>query len=544
MTTTQPHHADPDYEVAIIGSGTGGICAGIKLQQMGIDDIVLIERADEMGGTWRANTYPNVGADLPFLVYQFSFAPKGDWDHFFAKGQQIQEYHLGLAREAGLDRKTLFNTEIVKEEWDEANHRWLLHTAAGDVITSRFLLSAIGAYINPKDKPDIPGLEDFRGKVMIPADWDHDYDFRGKRAAVIGVGSSAVQIAPALASEVEHLDIYQRTPQWYFPKPDFRTPRWMQRALGMPGLARAVHEAVLFFLELGLRVLIYTPPSLFAPGATVFDRIAHRLYDFWLWLCVRDKSVRDKLRPKYGAGCTRGTLGGGYLSIFNRRNVELHTTPIERIETDAVVTRDGVRRPIDLLVLATGYEMFSDPESYREGTVVGHSGFDLGRYYNTVGLRAYHSTAVSGLPNRWILVGPYSWTGTAFHYILENATRHITAVLAEAKQRGSTRVEVTRAAQDAFHDDMIHRGRNLAHYFGVHCAGSNTYFVNSHGEAVYVRPWTIYQSRRRSVGFDRHDYRFSSLGPAAPSAPADALVGAGRTDTDDIDTDNDDEVRV
>ncbi|GED96652.1 flavin-containing monooxygenase [Gordonia crocea] len=509
-----------DVEVAIIGAGAGGICAGIKLQEIGIDDFVLIERADDLGGTWRANTYPNVGADLPFLAYQFSFAPKNDWSHFFAKGDEIQDYHVGLAKDAGLDAKTIFGTEVVREQWDEHNHHWELHTATGQTITARFVLSAVGAYINPKDKPDIEGLSTFEGKVVIPSGWDHDYDFAGKRVAVIGVGSSAVQIAPALAEQVEHLDIYQRTPQWYFPKPDFATPRWLQRALGLPRLAGWLHEAILAVMELGLRVLIYTPRWLFAPAANTFDRAGHALYRLWLRLCVKDRETRRKLDPSYGPGCTRGTLGGGYLSVFNRDNVALHTTGIDHIEPDAVVTADGVRRPIDALVLATGYEMFSDPETYREGTVVGHNGFDLGRYYNSVGLRAYHSTAVAGLPNRWMLVGPYSWTGTAFHYILENATRHITAVLDETRDRGATRVEVTEQAQARFHDDMVKRGQNLAHYFSIHCAGSNTYFVNSQGESVYVRPWTIYQSRRRSVEFDRSDYRFTSGRPTPAESEA------------------------
>ncbi|MFW0792015.1 flavin-containing monooxygenase [Gordonia sp. CPCC 205333] len=517
---------EPNFDVAIIGAGAGGICAGIKLQELGIDNFVLIERDSGMGGTWLANTYPNVGADLPFLAYQFSFAPKADWDHFFAKGQQIQDYHVGLAIDAGLHHKTKLNTEVVKEEWDETGHQWRLHIADGSTITARFVLSAVGAYINPKDKPAIPGLDDFAGEVLIPSRWNHDYDFRHKRAAIIGVGSSSVQIAPALAADVEHLDIYQRTPQRYFPKPDFRTPRWMQRLLGLPKIAGLLHEAVLAVLEVGLRVLIYTPRPLFNAGSTVFDWAGDRLYNLWLWLCVRNKSDRDKLRPAFGAACTRGTLGGGYLSVFNRDNVDLHTTSIDHITADAIVTADGVEHKIDALVLATGYEMFSDPETYREGTVIGYDGFDLGRFYNTHGLRAYHSTAVAGLPNRFLLVGPYSWTGTAFHYILENATRHIIAVLDEARSRGCTRVEVSIEAQNEFHADMVSKGANLARYFTVNCAGSNTYFVNSHGDAVYVRPWTIYQSRNRSVSFSRADYNFDRIAanPPAPATPKSKAV--------------------
>ncbi len=515
--------ADIDVEVAIIGAGAGGICAGIKLQEMGIDDLVLVERSGGMGGTWRANTYPNVGADLPFLAYQFSFAPKADWSHFFARGAEIQDYHVDLAVEAGLHLKTRFNTNVVKEEWDERHHRWILHLESGPPIMARHVISAVGAYINPKKNPDIAGLDSFAGKVMIPADWDHDYDLAGKNAAIIGVGSSAVQIAPELAEKAEHLDVYQRTPQWYFPKPDFRTPAWMRRLLRLPGLSGALHEVILAVMEVGLRVLIYTPRQLFNPGAKAVDFGGVRLYDLWLRLCVRDKEVRQKLRPRYGIGCTRGTLGGGYLSIFNRDNVDLHTTPIDHIESDAIVTTDGVRRPIDVLVLATGYEMFSDPETYKVGTVIGHDGFDLGGYYNTVGLRAYHSTSVAGLPNRWTLVGPYSWTGTAFHYILENATRHITAALTEVRRRNATRVEISRDAQDRFHRDMVEKGTNLAHYFNVHCAGSNTYFVNSRGEAVYVRPWTIYQSRKRSVGFDRADYTYQRHDASAPESGNESL---------------------
>lgn len=512
----------PDHEVVIIGAGPGGICAGIKLLEMGISDFVLLERSDGMGGTWRANTYPNVGADLPFLAYQFSFAPKPDWDRFFAKGEQIQDYHLGLARGAGIDRMVQYRTEVVREVWEDDAHQWRLHIADGREITARFVISAVGAYINPKDKPAIEGLDDFTGKVMIPAAWDHDFDLTGKRVGIIGVGSSAVQIAPAVAERAEHLDIYQRTPQWYFPKPDFRVPRWLSVLLRIPRVPGLLHGVALAFIELGLRVLIYTPKPLFRFGARRFDVGAHRLYDLWMWICVRDRSVRDKLRPGYGAGCTRGTLGGGYLAVFNRDDVDLHTTPIARIDSDAVVTRDGVRRPIDVLVLATGYEMFSDPESYREGTVLGVGGFDLGRFYNEVGLRAYHSTSVAGLPNRWVLVGPYSWTGTAFHYILENAVRHITAVLDEARVRNASKVEVRQEAQDHFHEDMIRRGANLAHYFTVHCAGSNTYFVNSHGDAVYVRPWTLLQSYRRSVRFDRRDYRFTPLSDRAVSSVSGA----------------------
>lgn len=524
------NNGEPDYEVAILGAGAGGICAGVKLAQIGVTDVVLIDRADGMGGTWLFNTYPGVGADLPAIAYQFSFARKADWSRFFAEGKEIQDYHLEVARKAGLDRKVRLNTDIVKEEWDEANHLWRLHISGGGQITARFVINAAGAYLRPKDKPAIPGLDNFTGEVMIPAGWNHDYDFRGKRVAIVGVGSSTVQIAPALAPEVTRLDIYQRTTQWYFPKPDFRMARWMQRGLAVPGVSGGLHGAALFFVELGLRVLTYTPNLLFRIAARPFDSIARGLYRGWLRIKVRDPQVRAKLVPRYGPGCTRGTLGGDYLPVFNRDNVELVTDSITRITENGIVTADGTVREIDALVLATGYEVFSDPESYREGTVIGRDGFDLGKFFNETGLQAYHSTAVAGLPNRWIMVGPYSWTGTAFHYILENAMRNINRAIGEARSRGATKTEVRRAAQDNYHAKLMRRNRNIAHYFSVHCAGSNTYFVNAHGESPYVRPGSLLQNRREGVNYPLEDYTYEKL-PARVAATlngkvqADALQG-------------------
>lgn len=510
--TVADGYEQPEFEVAIIGAGAGGICAGVKLAEIGVTDVVLIDRADGMGGTWLFNTYPGVGADLPALAYQFSFARKHDWNRFFANGTEIQDYHLNIAREAGLDKKLRLGTDIVKEEWDEANHLWRLHVADGGQITARFVISAVGAYLKPKDKPAIEGLADFKGEVMIPSAWNHDYDFRGKRVGIVGVGSSTVQIAPSLAPYVERMDIYQRTTQWYFPKPDFRMPGWMKQGLRIPGVAMVLHDwIVLGAIDIGLRVLVHTPNRLFRAASWPVDSIARGLYRGWLRIKVRDPEVRAKLVPKYGPGCTRGTLGGDYLPVFNRDNVELITDPIARVTENGLVAADGTVREIDALVLATGYEVFSDPESYREGAIIGRDGFDLGTFFNTEGLQAYYSTAVAGLPNRWIMVGPYSWTGTAFHYILENAMRNINRAIGEARSRGVTKTEVCKEAQDRYHAELMKNGRNIAYYFSVHCAGSNTYFVNSQGDSPYVRPVPLLQNRRDSVNYPIDDYSYERL---------------------------------
>lgn len=285
----------------------------------------------------------------------------------------------------------------------------------------------------------------------------------------------------------------------------------MQRLLAHRRFANGAHAIALAGIELGLRVLVYTPRPLFRVGAAIFDRVALALYLGWMRYKVRDPQVRRRLRPGFGAGCTRGTLGGDYLPVFNRPNVSLVSTGIEAITANGIVDRDGVMRPMDVLVLATGYEMFSDPETYRVGTVLGSNGFDMAEFYHREGLQAYQSATVPRVPNRFMLVGPYSWTGTSFHYILENALRHVTTVLAMAREQNATRVEVSQQALQRFQRSIRRSGANLQGYFSLNCAGSNSYFINSHGESPYVRPWTVLQSRRRSVGFPRSAYLFSRL---------------------------------
>lgn len=510
---------DPQYQVVVIGAGLGGICAGIKLQEIGIDDFLIVDRVSGMGGTWYSHHYPDAGCDIPSTTYQFSFARKPDWDRLFAKRDQILEYLEELAIEHGLPDKMRFDTNVEREVWDDTQHLWRLHVGGGQTITARFVISAVGAYINPKTKPDIAGLESFGGKILYPADWDHDYDVTGKRVGIIGVGASTMQIAPQLAPRAAQLDIYQRTPQLYMPKPDFVLRPWMQRFLALPGGSFVVNLLAQALIDVLLRLVVHTPVPAFRPASAIFDRVGRKLYAGWLRLNVKDRETRRKLTPEFGVACVRGGLAGSYLSNFNRDNVDLITTGIDQITADGIRTIDGTDRTIDALVLATGYEVFSDPESYRPGTVIGRGGFDLGVAYNTDEMKAYYSTSVAGVPNRFIMVGPYSWTGTAFHYFVENAMRHIATVIAESRRRGATAVDVRPGAQERFHRDMLRSGRNLQYYLGSRCAGSNTYFVNSQGKSPYIRPWSLLKTYRKATRFDLEDYEYRSVEYVADEHP-------------------------
>lgn len=504
----------PDHEVVVIGAGPGGIAAAILLREAGVEDVLLLERAGGIGGSWRDNDYPGVGVDIPSLAYQYSFARKPDWSRVFAKGDEVLAYHEEVVDRFGLRDAIRFHTEVTHERWDDDAHLWRLQIADGRTVSARFVVSAVGAFLREKDDPGIPGLRDFTGIIQRPTSWDHDVDLRGAHVAVIGTGASAVQIVPAIARDVARLDVYQRTPVWCLPKPDRTVPPWAQRALGIPGVAAALHGATLVGVEAGLRLMTQTPEVIGRPALRAFDAVSRAAYARLLERTVRDPQTRRALMPGHGPAVKRPTMSNTFLRAFNREHVHLVTDPIERITATDIRTSDGAAREADVLVLATGYELFSDPESYAPGAVVGRDGFDLARFFGEHGLQAYESVAVPGLPNRWMLVGPYSWTGSGWHALVELNARHIARAITAARARGAASVEVRREAHDAYHAEVRRRGRLIHWYYTDLHAGVRSYYVNSQGDVPYIRPASLLQARRRSTRFALGDYRFETA-PAA-----------------------------
>ncbi|AXK85858.1 Predicted flavoprotein CzcO associated with the cation diffusion facilitator CzcD [Nocardia farcinica] len=524
-----PDTGTPDYRIAVIGAGPGGICAGARLLQRGLTDFVILERAQGFGGSWRDNNYPGLGVDVPGFTYQYSFARNPNWARVFPKREEVLAYHEAVADRFGLAAHTRFGVNVVQQIWDDQRRWWRLVTDDGSEITARFLISAVGAYIHPKQDPGIPGYQDFRGKVLRPIGWDHDYDLAGKRVAVIGTGASSVQITPSIAPEVGSLQVYQRTPVWCLPKPDFAVPAWLQTVLALPGAGPLLSGMANLLVDLALRLIVFTPAALFRPGARGFDALARALYRGYLRTQVRDPRVRRDLMPTYGALGKRPTLSNDYVQTFNRSNVELVVAPIERITESGIRTVDGSEHQLDAIVLATGYELFSDPESYREGAIVGRDGFDLGRFYAENRLQAYESVAVPGLPNRWMLVGPYSWIGTGWHELVEIGTDHAVNVIAEAERLGCDVVEVAPEAHERYHKMIRRQGRNIAYYFQVINAGLRTYYVNSQGDMPYIRPTSLMSARKASRRTRFDDYRFgrraaTSQAPEAASEKAMAVT--------------------
>jgi len=512
-------NTDQIHDVAIIGAGPGGITAAHLLRRNGIDDFVILERAGDVGGTWRDNHYPGLAVDIPSLWYQFPFARDPGWSRLFAPGPEIHQYLRGVAAREGVYSHLRTNTEVVRQVWDDEHGIWRLETADGRTVRARFLISAVGGYVNAK--PDIPieGIADFTGRVLRTNDWDDSYDVRGKRVAIIGTGSSGVQIAGALAGVVGQLDVYQRTPAWVLPKIDFDiTPR-LRTLLRLPGVLPAIDWIGRWMMDLFMvgplcHVWSRLPERVLVRIMPLYDIYCRTLYRGYLRRVVRDKGTRSKLLPRYGILAKRPVISSSFLPIFNRDNTTLVTTAIERITESGVRTVDGVERPVDMIVAATGYQLWTDPETYRPGTIVGREGFDLATQYRNHGLQSYAGSAHPGLPNRWELVGPHGFVGFAWFDYLETVTTHAVRVIAEARRRGATIVEVTPDAFDARNQKLSRQGRAMRLYLTDCNPGLNTYFVNSLGQTVYYRPETIAASRKFSRSSPMTDYSFRTAATA------------------------------
>jgi cation diffusion facilitator CzcD-associated flavoprotein CzcO len=507
------------HEVAVIGAGPGGITAAYLLQKQGIDDFVILERADDVGGTWRDNHYPGLAVDIPSLWYQFPFARDTDWSRLFAPGAEIQAYLRTVAEQVGVHRYLQTGAEVVRQVWDDARAVWRLEIADGRTVTARFLISAVGGYVNAK--PDIPiaGIDDFGGAVMRPNDWDDSYDVRGKRVALIGTGSSGVQIAGALAPIAGSLDVYQRTPAWVLPKVDFDIGPRLRRLLRVPGVLAAFDVAgrtMMDLLLVGPLVHLWwrLPDRLLVRLMPLYDAYSRLLYRGLLRRTVQDRATRAKLLPRYGILAKRPVISSAFLPIFNRPNTDLITTPIERITPTGVRTTDGVEHPADLIVAATGYELWTDPETYRPGTIIGRDGLDLAVQYRTHGLASYAGSAYPGMPNRWELVGPQGFVGFAWFDYLETVCIHAVRVITETRRRGAEVAEVTPAAFAEHTDKLNRQGKAIRLYLTECNPGLRTYFVNSLGQTVYYRPETITASRRFSRSSPLSDYSFATAVPA------------------------------
>ena len=427
-------------KVAIIGAGMSGLCMAAKLQDAGIDTYTIFEASDEVGGTWRDNTYPGLSCDVPSRFYSYSFRPNPGWSRFMSPGPEIQSYFRQVATERGIRPHIRFGTEVTSAQFRD--ERWWIATAAGEEAFD-ILVTATGVLRVPR-YPDIPGLETFAGPSFHSSRWDHSVSLPDKRIGLVGTGSTGVQISAELGGNVRELNIFQRTPQWVLPTPNVRYSRLTKAILQRwPALNGVGYRFWQFYIENGFgRATV-------EPGWQ--RRLLTALCKWNLRLSVRDPDLRRRLTPDYHAMCKRQVMAGHYYQAIQKPGVRLVSEAIDHVEPRGVVTADGTLHELDLLVLATGF----DARAYvRPMEIVGENGLKLDEAWAD-GPHAYRSVAVPGFPNLFMLMGPHSPIGNqSLVIIAEDQADYVMWWINEIREGRVTSAAPTETATKAYNEAM------------------------------------------------------------------------------------------
>jgi cation diffusion facilitator CzcD-associated flavoprotein CzcO len=495
-----------DHDVIIVGAGFGGMGAAIALKRLGYDDLVILEREDDLGGTWHVNHYPGLAVDIASVTYSYSFEPNPWWEHWFARGPELKRYAEHVADTYDLRRHLRFGVRVDGARWDEDEQHWVVTVSAGsttrsETVTATYLMTATGFLSQPR-LPDIEGVHDFAGTVIHTAQWDDHADLDGRRVAVIGTGATAVQLVPQIAKRASALTVYQRTPIWVTPKTDFPIPRALQLLFAaQPWTQRLARRANSAWLEAMMvtGVLHYRQGRIFNQGAAALAK-AH------LRRQVRDPELRRKLTPDYSFGCKRPTFSNDYYPTFTRPHVTLETTPISRITEHGIVTEDGHEVEVDVLVLATGFNLWDT--NFPAFEVIGRDGRNLGKLWREGGYHAYEGVTVAGFPNFVTLNSPYSYSGLSYFMTIEVQMRHLERLFGELQRRGARTFEISGRADREFLERMLARMEDTVFVRGS-CATARSYYYTNEGDAVLLRPTSSADARRAVERFPLEDYTYA-----------------------------------
>ena len=457
-------------DIAIIGSGFSGLALAVELKRSGRDDFVILERAGEVGGTWRDNSYPGCACDVPSHLYSFSFAPNPDWSSTFSPQQEIYAYLRKVANDEGLLPHVRFGVEVEDATWDDDANLWRLTTSAGPLAT-RAIASAAGPLSEPSI-PDIPGLRDFKGTIFHSATWNHDHDLSGERVAVVGTGASAIQFVPQIQPAVAKLHLFQRTPPWIMPRPDRPLTRF-EHALYrlLPAAQRAMRAGIYWGRE------SFAIPMIRGKYAKYIEKVAVR----HLHRQVKDPELRRKLKPDYSPGCKRILVSNDYLPSLTKENVEVVTDGIAEVREHSVVDANGVEREVDTIILGTGFHVTDLPIAER---VRGRDGRTLSEHWDGT-LEALRGTTVAGFPNLFFVLGPNTGLGhTSVVLMAEAQARYIRQALEHMDRAGVVAIEPRPEAQDEWNDAIQEKSQGTVWLTG----GCKSWYIDRNGRNSTLWP--------------------------------------------------------
>lgn len=492
--------------IVIVGTGFSGLGMAVRLKQRGQHDFVILEKASDLGGTWRENTYPGCACDIPSYLYSFSFAPNPDWTRFYAPWNEIQAYLRATAERHGILPHIRWNTRLESATWHDEDACWHLTTSQGPWTASVLILG--NGPLHEPSLPALPGLDRFAGSVFHSSQWRHDLDLRGKRVAVIGTGASAIQLVPRIQPLVDRLALYQRTPAWIVPRLDHPIPEREQALYrAFPALQRVRRSVIYWQREIGALGLVYRQSLLES-----FQRIALR----HLERQVHDPDLRARLTPSYRIGCKRILLADDFYPAVSQPNAEVISHGIREVTPTSLIASDGTERPADVLICATGFHV---TDTQLPSSVYGRQGQSLGATW-VPGPRAYLGTTVAGFPNLFLLVGPNTGLGhNSMVYMIESQVAYILGALRTLDRRGLRALDVLPEAQRAFNEEMERRMATT-----VWKSGCASWYLDAAGYNSTLWPGFTFEFRRRTRRFDPQRYALTPSTDARQPLPAGAAA--------------------
>ncbi len=474
-------------DTLVIGAGVSGIGAAIRLMADGFNDFLVLEKHEDLGGTWRDNTYPGCACDVPSALYSYSFAQNPDWTRTFAGQAEILEYVRKVAEDHDVTAHIRFGVDVKDMQWQPARKAWRVETCRGPVL-ARKVISCVG-YLHEPILPDLPGLAGFDGPVFHSSRWDHQCDLRGKRIAVIGTGASAIQFVPEIQPLASELVLFQRTPQWILPKPDHT----------LTGLERG-----LFALRPVLsawRKMLYGGFEAFGIGfrQTAVLKVIERLARWHLGRQVADPALRAALTPDYTLGCKRILMSNNYYPAVSQDNVEVLPTGVREIRGNTVVGADGSEREVDVIILGTGFHVSDVPVAR---CVRDADGKSLDDHWQG-SPQAYRGTTIQGFPNFFLILGPNLAIGhnSAF-IVIEAQLEYVIRALRAMRQRGLDSIEVRPRVQQGYNKRVQADLQSTVWNTG----GCSSYYIDANGRNSIGFPWSTFEMRRMLADFNLADY--------------------------------------
>jgi cation diffusion facilitator CzcD-associated flavoprotein CzcO len=490
-STPSPAVAEPQHvRVALIGAGFSGISAGVALKREGIEDFVILERAGEVGGVWRDNSYPGVACDIPSSFYSLSFAPNPEWRHTFSRGGQIAEYSRKVVDDHGVRSHIRFGQDLVDASWDATQQRWTV-TTTDLQLTADVLVDGTGVLADPQT-PALPGLENFKGKMFHSAQWDHDHDLSGERVAVVGTGASAIQFVPEIQPKAGRLTLFQRTPAWVIPRGDRPTTALERRLFKLFPALQRVQRGV----QYAMRELLHYPMiRRRKPAQVILQAIASR----HLRRQVTDPELRAKLTPDFEIGCKRILISNDWYRALSQPNVDVVASGVREVRERSVIDSDGAEHAVDTIIFGTGFATTTTEIIQR---IHGRDGRSLGQVWDG-SPRHYKALSVAGFPNYFRLGGVGCGVGHgSMIFQIESQTSYLIDALKTMEQHGLGSVEVTEAAQDAYVAKVTKDLQGTVWVQG----GCSSWYQDKNGEATAMWPNSLTSYRRLTRRFEPADH--------------------------------------